>query len=62
MGDSFRTYLRITRIIQDAHCEALWASNQEILTLLQAQPADIMQNVLMSEGTADADMGEYYMK
>jgi hypothetical protein len=47
------------RIIQDAHCKALRASNQEILTLLHAQPADIMQNVLMSEGTADADMGKY---
>ena len=48
------------KIIQDAHREAWWVSNQEILTLLHAQPANIMQNVLMSEGTADADMGEYY--
>ncbi len=53
-------YLCNTRIIQDAHCKALRASNQEILTLLKAQPADIMQNVLMSEGTIDANMGEYY--
>jgi hypothetical protein len=53
-------YLRNTRIIQDAHRKALQASNQEILTLLHAQPADIMQNVLMSEGTADANMGKYY--
>jgi hypothetical protein len=48
------------RIIQDAHCKALQASNQDILTLLHTRPADIMQNVLMSEGTAYADMGEYY--
>jgi hypothetical protein len=34
--------------------------NQEILTLLHAQPADIMQNVLMSEGITDANMGEYH--
>jgi hypothetical protein len=36
------------------------ASNQEIWTLLHAQPTDIMQNVLMSDGTADATMGEYH--
>jgi hypothetical protein len=53
-------YLRDMRIMQDAHRKALQASNQENLTLLHAQPADIMQNVLMSEGTADADMDEYY--
>jgi hypothetical protein len=34
--------------------------NKEFLTLLQAQPTDIMQNVLMSEGTADANMGKYH--
>jgi hypothetical protein len=60
MGDSFQMYLRDTRIIQNAHRKALRASNQEILTLLHAQPADIMQNVLMSEGTSNADMGKYY--
>jgi hypothetical protein len=60
MGDSFQLYLCNTRIIQDAHCKALRAPNQEILTLLHAQPADIMQNVLMSEGTADAIMGKYH--
>jgi hypothetical protein len=53
-------YLRNTRIIQDAHRKALQALNQKILTLLHAQPTGIMQNLLMSEGTADADMGEYY--
>jgi hypothetical protein len=30
------------------------------MTLLHAQPTDIMQNMLMSEGTADADMVKYY--
>jgi hypothetical protein len=53
-------YFRDTKIIQDAHCEALQASNQENLTLLHAQPTGIMQNVLMSEGTANANMGKYY--
>jgi hypothetical protein len=48
MGNAFLMYLRNTRIIQDVHCKALRASNKENLTLLHAQPADIMQNVLMS--------------
>ncbi len=55
-------YLCNTGIIQDAHCEALQALNKEILTLLHAQLADIMQNALISEGTSDANMGEYYNK
>jgi hypothetical protein len=46
--------------LNKAHCQALRASNQEILTLLHAQPTDIMQNVLMSVGTADAAMGKYH--
>jgi hypothetical protein len=33
-----------------------------IFSLLHAQPADIMQNMLGSEGTADAAMGEYHDK
>jgi hypothetical protein len=60
MGGSFRRYLDNTRIIHNAHCKALQASHQEILTLLHAQPTDIMENMLMSEGTADANMGKYY--
>jgi hypothetical protein len=62
IGDSFWMYLHDRRIIQDAHCKALRASNRNILTLLHAQPADVMQNMLMSEGTADANVGEYYNK
>ncbi len=58
MGNSFRMYLHNTRIIQDAHRKALRASNQEILILLHAQLADIMQNVPTSEGITDANMGE----
>jgi hypothetical protein len=60
MGDSFQMYLCKMRIIQNAHRKALQVSNQEILTLLHAQPADIMQNMLMSEGTTDSDTSEYY--
>ncbi len=60
MSNSFRLYLCDMRIIQDAYCKALRVLNRDILTMLHAQPADIMQNVLMSEGTADANMGEYY--
>jgi hypothetical protein len=33
---------------------------QEILNILAAQPADIIQNALMSEGTVDGNMGEYH--
>jgi hypothetical protein len=51
-------YLCDTRVIQDVHCKALPASMQEILNLLAAQPADIIQNALMSEGTVDANMGK----
>jgi hypothetical protein len=47
-------------ILKKAHCKALRASNQEILILFYAQPTDIMQNVLMSKGTADATMDEYH--
>ncbi len=60
MGNFFRMYLCNTKIIQDAHCKVLQVLDQDILTLLHAQPTDIMQNVLMSKGTADADMGEYH--
>jgi hypothetical protein len=53
-------YLHNTRIIQDAHCKVLQALNPEFSTLLHAQLTDIMQNMLMSEGTADADRGKSY--
>jgi hypothetical protein len=55
-------YLCDRRIIQDAHRKALQASNQKISTVLHAQPTDIMQNMLMSEGTTDANIGKYYDK
>ncbi len=32
----------------------------EVLNHLAAQPADIIQNALMSEGTVDGNMGEYH--
>ncbi len=44
--------------LNKAHHKALRASNQGISTLLHTQPTDIMQNVLMSEGKADANMGD----
>jgi hypothetical protein len=52
-------YLCDKRVIQDAHHKALRASTQEILNLLAAQPADIIQNALMSEGTVNSNMDEY---
>jgi hypothetical protein len=60
LGDSFCMYLCNTRVIQDGHCKALQASTQEILHLLAAQPADIIQDALMSEGTVDSNMGKYH--
>jgi hypothetical protein len=33
---------------------------QEIFNLLAAQPADIIQNTLMSEGTVNGNMCEYH--
>jgi hypothetical protein len=53
-------HLCSTTVIQDAHQEALRASLLEILDLLAAQPADILQNALMSEGTVNGDMGKYH--
>ncbi len=60
MGNSFQMYLRDLRIIEDAHHEAPRVANQDFLTLPHAQPAYIMRNVLMSEGTANANMGKYH--
>ncbi len=61
MGDSFRMYLRDTRIIQDQHRKALWASSKEVMDLISALPADILPLSTMSEGTGDEDnMGVYH--
>ena len=40
MGDSFRMHLRVTLVIQNQHCEALWASSEEVMDLVSALPAD----------------------
>ncbi len=61
MGNSFRMYLRDTRIIQDQHCEAFQASSKEVMDLISALPADILRLSTMSEGTGDKDdMGVYH--
>ncbi len=61
MGDSFRMYLRDTRVIQDQHCEALRASSEEVMDLISALPADILCLSTMPEGTGDEDdMGVYH--
>ncbi len=61
MGDSFRMYLHDTRIIQDQHHKALWASSKEVMDLISALPADILLLSTMSEETGDKDdMGVYY--
>jgi len=61
MGDSFRMYLHDTHVIQDQHCEALWASSEEVMDLVSALPADILCLSIMSEEIAgeEEDMGVY---
>ncbi len=61
MSDSFRMYLRDTRVIQDQHRKALRASSEEVMDLISALPADILCLSTMSEGTGDKDdMGVYH--
>jgi hypothetical protein len=61
MGDTFRMYLRDTRVIQDQHREALQASSEEVMDLISALPTDILRLSTMSEGTGDKDdMGVYH--
>jgi hypothetical protein len=61
MGDSFRMYLRDTRVIQDQHREALRASSEEVMGLVSALPDNILCLSIMSNGTGDEDnMGVYH--
>ncbi len=61
MGNSFWMYLCDTWIIQDQNCEALWASSEEVMDLINALPAKIIHLSSMSNGTGDADdMGVYH--
>ena len=62
MGDSFRMYLHDTRVIQDQHREALWASSKEVMDLISALLADILCLSTMTEGAGDKDdMGVYHV-
>ncbi len=55
-------YLRNTHVIQDQHREALRASSEEVMDLVNALPANILRLSIMSEETAcdDEDMGVYH--
>ena len=55
MGDFFWMYLRDTQIIQDQHCKALWASSEEVMDLIDAIPAKIINLSSMPDGTGDTD-------
>jgi hypothetical protein len=55
MGDSFKMYLRDTRVIQDQHRKALRPSSKEVMDLISVLPADILRLSTMSEGTGDKD-------
>ncbi len=61
MGNSFRMYLRDTRVIQDHYRKALQSSSKEVMDLISVLPADILNLSTMSEGTSDKDdMGVYH--
>ncbi len=61
MGDSFRMYLRDTRVIQDQHHKALRALSEEVMDLVSALPDNILCLSIMSDGTGDEDnMGVYH--
>ncbi len=61
MGDSFRMYLRDTRVIEDQQRKAFRASSEEVMDLISALPADILCLSTMSKGTGDKDdMGVYH--
>jgi hypothetical protein len=61
MSDSFRMYLRDTRVIQDQHRKALQALSKEVMDLISALPADVLCLSTMSKGTGDEDnMGVYH--
>ena len=61
MGDSFRMYLRDTRVIQDQHCEALRALSKEVMDLISALLADILCLSTMPQGSGvEDDMVEYH--
>jgi hypothetical protein len=62
MGDSFRMYLRDTRVIQDQHHEALRVLSEEVMDLVSALPDNILCLSIMSNGTAgdEDDIGEYH--
>jgi hypothetical protein len=62
MGDSFRMYLRDTRVIQDQHREALRASSEEVMDIVGVLPDDILHLSTISDGAAgdEDDMGVYH--
>ena len=61
MGNSFCMYLRDTRVIQDQHHEALWASSEEVMDLISVLSDNILCLSTMSKGTGDEDnMGVYH--
>ena len=61
MDNSFQMYLRDTRVIQDQHHKALWASSEEVMDLVSALPDDILRLSIMFDGTGDEDdMGVYH--
>ncbi len=62
MGDSFRMYLRDTRVIQDQPREALRALSEEVMDIVGALPGNILCLSTISDGTAgnEDDMGVYH--
>jgi hypothetical protein len=59
MGNSFRMYLRNTGIIQDKHCNILWAASQEVIKLIARSLVNIPDLAGLSIGEVDNTMGNY---
>ena len=59
MGNSFRMYLRYTRIIQDKHRNVLQAASQEIVDLIAGSSANIPNMAGLLTVDVDDAMGDY---
>ena len=56
LGESYRTYLRDTAVINEQHNEALKKTSDEVLALLLGNLDD---SLLPAEVEEDEEMGEY---
>ena len=62
MGNSFRTYLRDTGIIQDKHRNSLRAASQEVINLIAGSLVNNPDLAGMTTVKADNTTGDYIDK